>query len=294
MADSLLWAPRDEATITAGGAPREIDFTSDPLAGRQVGAWRLVRRLGVGAMGSVYLAERDKGRAAMKLPQRPGRSMELEARLTTLAQHPNVVTVHGVCQLPWGGSAMLMEHLAGPSLRELLASGARRVAKLPIFRQLCGAVATAHRRGVVHCDLKPANVLLVPRGATEHFVKLIDWGIARGPGVPPLPDGSVVGTPRYMAPEQGRGKAVDARTDVYALGLIAYELATGRYPFDGVTPSRLSEQHRAERPAPPSELSPSVPRAVSDAIMRALEKQPSRRFADASELGAALSPRTTP
>jgi serine/threonine-protein kinase len=259
------------------------------LLGKTIGSLRLRLQLGAGAMGSVYLATDACGhRVAVKVPRRADRPVDAEACLTRLARHPNVVEVLDVLALPWGGSCLVMELLHGRPLSKLMRDEVPAGVALPILRQLCDAAGAAHRRGVVHCDLKPDNVFLVRRGGLPHFVKVIDWGIARGPGVAAPARGTVSGTPRYMSPEQARGHSLGPESDVYAIGLIAWQLLVGHYPFDGATPTRLLVQHRREVPPSPHTLRPRVPRAVSDAVMRALEKKPEQRFSTAAELGAAL------
>jgi serine/threonine-protein kinase len=159
-----------------------------------------------------------------------------------------------------------------------------------VLVQVCDALQCAHDHGVVHRDLKPENVFLVQRRGKAHFVKLVDFGIAklRGAGATGRTQaGFIVGTPEYMAPEQCDDGPIDARTDVYALGVIAFELATGRLPFRGTTVPQLLLAHLREAPPRPSELAPVSP-ALERAILRALEKDPAARFPDMASFADAL------
>jgi len=180
-----------------------------------------------------------------------------------------------------------MEYVEGMTLAEYLGRvGALRIdeARL-IIGQVCDGVAAAHAVGVVHRDLKPGNVLL----DHEKRVKVIDFGLAKATFMHGMTaTGLIIGTPEYMAPEQVRGTPQDARTDVYALGALAYHLFVGRPPFAGETPIAIGFQHVTETPRAPRTLRAEVPESVEHALMQALEKDPSKRFADAAELKRAL------
>jgi hypothetical protein len=163
---------------------------------------------------------------------------------------------------------------------------------VPILTQVCDALQAAHVNGVVHRDLKPENIFLVRHDRTPHYVKVLDFGIAklldgaRAPGQTSL--GTIIGTPEYMAPEQWAGKGVDGRTDLYALGIIAYELLTGRTPFGKGGLGSLLHAHLQEMPAAPHEVNGQVPRSLSQLVMHAMAKRPEDRFRSASEMRAAL------
>jgi eukaryotic-like serine/threonine-protein kinase len=274
----------------------------DPLVGSQVGSFKVVKLLGRGGMGTVYLAEHPVigSRVAIKFlheslaenPQVVARFYD-EARAVNLIGHENIVAIYDLNLLPPNRYYFVMEYLDG----ETLAARAQQAhfevrAALDVLQQLCDALQCAHERGVVHRDLKPDNVFLVSRAGKRDFVKLVDFGIAKlrnaasGPGKSSA--GLIVGTPEYMAPEQCDDGTIDARTDVYALGVIAYELFTGRLPFQGRTVTQLLLAHLQQRPPPPSQVAPGIDPELERLILKALEKDPAARHAGMTELGAAL------
>jgi eukaryotic-like serine/threonine-protein kinase len=280
--------------------PPAPDPGADPLVGSQVGSFRIVRLLGRGGMGTVYLAEHPGigSRVAVKFlhesmasdPAVVARFYD-EARAVNLVGHENIVGIYDLSVVPPGRYYFVMEYLEGATLQALLRAG-----KVPpdaardVLLQACDALQCAHDRGVVHRDMKPDNVFLVRRRGREHFVKLLDFGIAKlrdgRPGSTAA--GCVVGTPEYMAPEQCEDGPVDARTDVYAVGVMAFELVTGRLPFDGRNVTQLLLAHLREQPPRPSALAPVDP-VLERAILRALEKDPAARFQSMDELAAALA-----
>ncbi len=214
-----------------------------------------------------------------------------EARAVNLIGHENIVGIYDLSVLPPRRYYFVMEYLEGQTLQALLRAGSvdPRVAT-DVLLQMCDALQCAHDHGVVHRDLKPENVFLVQRRGKSHFVKLVDFGIAklRGAGSAGRTQaGFIVGTPEYMAPEQCDDAPIDARTDVYALGVIAFELATGRLPFRGTTVPQLLLAHLREKPQRPSELAAVEP-ALERAILRALEKDPAARFQGMAAFADAL------
>jgi serine/threonine-protein kinase len=284
-----------------GGSP---DAAPDPLVGAQVGSFRIVRMLGRGGMGTVYLGEHPAigSRVAIKFlhdamaadPEVVRRFYD-EARAVNLVGHENIVAIYDLNVLTPGRYYFVMEYLEGDTLTARLASGRLDLeTALDVLSQLCDALQCAHEHGVVHRDLKPDNVFLVVRGGKRHFVKLLDFGIAK------LRDGAgsrgrtaaglVVGTPEYMAPEQCDQGAIDARTDVYALGVMAYELVTGRLPFTGRSVPQLLLAHLQQQPPPPSAVAAGVDPRLEWAIMKALQKDPKDRFADMASFADALAP----
>jgi serine/threonine-protein kinase len=275
----------------------------DPLVGQTVGNFRVVRALGRGGMGTVYLAEHPVigSKVAIKFlhesmagsPELVGRFYD-EARAVNLIGHENIVGIFDLSLLPPARYYIVMEYLEGETLTARLRRGQVPLpVALDILLQLCDALHCAHERGVIHRDLKPDNVFLVKRRGKDHFVKLVDFGIAKlrdaPPGAKHTAAGMIVGTPEYMAPEQCDNRAVDARTDLYALGVMAYELASGRLPFAGRTITQLLLAHLKEPPEPPRQLNPAVPPALEAAVLRALAKKPEDRFADMAAFGAALA-----
>ncbi len=274
---------------------------SDPLVGAMVGSFRIERLLGRGGMGVVYLGEHPiiGSRVAVKFlhesmcasPDLVGRFYD-EARAVNLIGHENIVGIYDLSLLPPSRYYIVMEYLDGSPLSALLRAG--RLAPqtaIGILLQLADALRAAHDRGVVHRDLKPENVFVLKRHGREHFVKLVDFGIAklagRGSGARTAA-GMIVGTPEYMAPEQCEDGRADPRTDVYALGVMAYEIATGRLPFTGPAIPQILLAHLREAPVPPRLLDPSVPPALERIILKALAKKPDDRFQDMAALAANL------
>lgn len=281
----------------------EVAQPVDPLVGRTVGSFQVVRPLGRGGMGAVYLAEHPVigSKVAIKfLHEAMASSAELvgrfydEARAVNLIGHENIVGIFDLSLLPPARYYIVMEYLDGETLTARMARGQVPLpVALDILLQLCDALHCAHQHGVVHRDLKPDNVFLVKRRGKDHFVKLVDFGIAKlrdaPPGAKHTVAGMIVGTPEYMAPEQCDERAVDARTDVYALGIMAYEMVTGRLPFGGRSISQLLLAHLTEQPEPPRNLNGDIPAALEAAILRALAKDPGDRFPDVAAFAAALA-----
>ncbi|MDX2018621.1 MAG: serine/threonine-protein kinase [Deltaproteobacteria bacterium] len=287
---------------------------SGPQVGDLVGAYRLVRLLGQGATGSVFEVEHTKigRRAAMKVltgehATRPGavRRLFQEAQAVNRIKHPNIVDVTDLIEGGADGvNAIVMELLEGESLAQTML----RQAPLPgprvlaILRQVTDALAAAHGAYFVHRDLKPENVFLVGRG---DVVKLLDFGLAKvvdgaGPAMPApqgigrgsyhTVEGTFVGTPAYSSPEQASAKRVDHRTDLYSLGVILYELLSGRLPFEGRNFGEFLVKHLT-MPVPAiarSRLRTPLQRQLAAIAYKCLEKQPEDRFASAGDVGALL------
>jgi tRNA A-37 threonylcarbamoyl transferase component Bud32 len=269
----------------------------DELVGRTIGSFRLLRKLGRGGMGTVYLGEHAVigSRVAIKLLHRHlsvdaqmVKRFQAEARATNLIGHENIVSIFDFGSLPDGQNYMVMEYLEGaPLSSELLPMAIPRAVEL--LAQLCSAVDAAHKVGVVHRDLKPDNVFLVKRGGRE-AVKVLDFGIAKllaGDTPSGTLAGSILGTPEFMSPEQASGGEIDGRSDQYALGVIAYQLLTGAPPFTGGW-AKVLLAHQTAAPVPPQSRRADIPAALSQVISRALSKRPDERFATAAELGEAL------
>ncbi|WP_242346177.1 serine/threonine-protein kinase [Anaeromyxobacter terrae] len=259
-----------------------------------------MRLLGRGGMGTVYLAEHPVigSRVAVKfLHEAMAADAHVvsrfydEARAVNLIGHENIVGIYDLSVLAPGRFYYVMEYLDGETLAERIRGGPLDPAiALDVLLQLCDALQCAHERGVVHRDLKPENVFLVQLRGRRDFVKLVDFGIAKlrdARAAGRTESGVIVGTPEYMAPEQCEDGPIDARTDVYALGVIAFELATGRLPFVGRGVAPLLLAHLKTPPPRPSELAPVSP-ALERAILRALEKDPGARFADMAAFAGAL------
>lgn len=274
----------------------------DALAGRRVGEYVLHRRIGQGGMGVVYEGEQvSLGRkVAIKLlsPEAaggaPSRDLLSEARAAGAIRHRGIIQVLGVGQEPELGQYLVMEYLEGQPLNEYL----RAHAPLPLPKALgmlgevLDALTAAHAEGFIHRDLKPSNIFIVREPSGFEYLKLLDFGIAKRsstPGGMTLPTSStaIVGTPDYMAPEQALSEAISSRTDLYALGVIAFEMITGRRPFVGRTPMETLTQHLRDAPPRPSSLVP-VPPELEALLLRLLAKEPQQRPGSARELASEL------
>ncbi len=267
--------------------------------GQRLGKHQIQRLLGRGGMGEVYLATHvvSGGEVAIKvLSAKSARDPVLverfsnEARAVNRIQHESIVSVLDLDWLPDGRPFIVMEHLDGSSLTKALRGGPLPP---PVMARLAGevlaALDAAHRAGIVHRDLKPDNVHVTSAGR----VKILDFGIAKLMGDSTVPaltrSREVLGTPHYMAPEQITGaRHVDARTDLYALGVILFEGVTGRPPFHATSIFELFKLHLDAAPPWPRQLQPALSPAYEAVILRALEKDPARRFASAAEMAAAL------
>jgi serine/threonine-protein kinase len=294
----------------AGPPTAKLAATSEPSTDEWLGrvihdCYRIVRALGRGGMGTVYLAEHTTLRKpfAVKLlnPRYASRSefsarFLLEAQAVSRIDHPNVVSVVHFGTTPDGATFLVMEYLAG----EPLASLCRTSAPLPWSRvqhlmgQVCRALQAAHTAGVVHRDIKPDNVIRLTREDDVDFVKVLDFGLAKlqdSEGLRLTRTGMVLGTPRYMAPEQARGAAIDHRVDIYAAGILYYELLCGRTPFQATSFMAMRNQHLLAKPEPPSHWAAQA--GITDEMdaiaLRALAKDPAHRFASMAEMAEAIA-----
>ncbi|HET9533091.1 MAG TPA: serine/threonine-protein kinase, partial [Blastocatellia bacterium] len=273
------------------------------LMGQSLSHYRVLRLIGAGAMGEVYLAEDTRlGRkVALKLlpkeftqDQERVRRFDKEARAVSALNHPNIVAIYEVGQID-RRHFIAIEYIEGETLRGRLNRGPIELSEaLEIGAQMASALEAAHEAGIVHRDIKPENIMLRPDG----YVKVLDFGLAkltkRGvnsgdneretrAGVTTLA-GTVLGTPRYMSPEQARGLAVDARTDIFSLGVILYEMAAGRTPFGGATTSDVIAAILKDEPPPLVE----APEELEQVIRKALAKERDARYSSAADLAAEL------
>jgi len=258
------------------------------------GRYRVVSRIGSGGMADVFCAQDSQlGRkVALKLLHRRFARDEdfverfrREASSAAGLQHPNVVGVYDRGE--WDGTYYIaMEHLEGRSLKEVVRQEAPLdpVRAIDLTIQILKAARFAHKRGIIHRDLKPHNVIV----DDEDRAKVTDFGIARAGASDMTETGSIMGTAQYLSPEQAQGHAVSAQSDLYAVGVILWELLTGRVPFDGDTAVTVALKHVTETPPPPSAIEPGVPPALDGVVMWALEKDSTRRPADADAFIAAL------
>jgi serine/threonine protein kinase len=293
----------DAASFCAVDATPLGPPSDSALEGRIVDRkYRIQRLLGEGGMGSVYEAVHVEigRRVALKL-MNPGllrdpaalERFRREARAAGRLEHTNAVTVHDFGVDETGDAYLVMELLDGPTLRDvLLERGVLSPAEVcDILEPVAAAIDAAHAAHIVHRDLKPDNIMLARRGSTS-VVKVLDFGIAKvaapDAGTGTLTGTGVIGTPYYMSPEQGEGHPLDYRSDIYSLGVVAFELLTGRVPFRGDTPISTLVKHVNTPPPRPSTVLPTLSSHVDDVILWALEKDPSRRPPTASAFAGAL------
>ncbi len=258
------------------------------------GRYRVVKRLGSGGMADVFRAhDTQLGRevAVKVLYSRFAEDAQFVERFKREASsaaglsHPSIVGVFDRGE--WDGTYYIaMELIEGRTLKDVIRERgpAPPEAATDIVTQILRALRFAHQRGVVHRDIKPQNVLVDAEGR----VKVTDFGIARAGASDMTETGSIMGTAQYLSPEQAQGRPVDARSDLYSVGVVLYEMLTGRVPFDAESPVTVALKQVSEAPIPPRELEPSIPPALEAVVLRALEKEPARRFADADEFIRAL------
>ncbi|MFW6197842.1 MAG: serine/threonine-protein kinase, partial [Myxococcota bacterium] len=277
---------------------------ADPFIGKVLlGRYRVLGVLGEGGMGKVYLAEQKMGTAtrnvAIKtLHPQLGADAQLIARFhrecetVVSLSHPNTVQFHDFGEIDQT-LFIVMEYIEGESLAHVLERGAIEPARVDrILIQICGSLNEAHQRGVVHRDLKPENVLLTERGGQTDFVKVLDFGIAKRSEAEEkaqaklTKQGMVLGTPPYMSPEQFSGQPLDARSDIYSLGVMTYEMLTGQLPFEAATPWEWATKHLTEQPTPLEAHAEGaqLPEHKKAAIHRALQKERDHRQATVLEL----------
>ncbi|HEX7505621.1 MAG TPA: serine/threonine-protein kinase [Polyangia bacterium] len=286
--------------MSAGDNPPEI---ADPLIAQLVAdRYRVIRKLGEGGMGSVYLAEHvviEKKFALKVLALELSRRSDLvarflqEARSASRIGHENVIDIMDFGQSPDGLVYIAMEYLDGRDLGEIVRSkGAMEWSEArAIVLQICRALRAAHDRGIVHRDMKPENIFLIQREGQPHFVKILDFGIAKVMGLDPngprlTKTGMIFGTPEYMAPEQAEGKDTDHRADIYAVGCIMYHLITGQTPFVAESFMTMLTKHLMEEPVPPSARRPDlvITPEMDALVLKALEKDREKRWQSMAEL----------
>jgi beta-lactam-binding protein with PASTA domain/predicted Ser/Thr protein kinase len=270
--------------------------TTDTLIDRTFDERYVIKRkLGSGGMADVYLAEDQElgRRVALKLlNDRHAADEQFVERFRREAQsaaglnHPNIVSIFDRGRAE-GTYYIAMEYLDGRTLKELLVRNGPTPIPIAIdyARQILGALAFAHRNGIIHRDIKPHNIIVGRDGR----LKVTDFGIARSGASQMTEAGSIVGTAQYLSPEQARGAPVDPRSDLYSLGIVMYEMLTGKVPFTGDTPVEIAMTHLSQIPDPPSKLRPEVPHDLDAVVMRALAKNPEQRYASSEEMEADLA-----
>jgi len=258
------------------------------------GRYRIVRKLGMGGMANVYLAEDEVlgRRVAIKIlnDRHAGddqfvERFRREAKNAASLSHPNIVSIYDRGEAE-GTYYIAMEYLDGRSLKELIVARGPAPIHLAVdyARQILAALRFAHRHGIVHRDIKPHNVLVDGEGR----LKVTDFGIARAGASQMTEAGSIIGTAQYLSPEQAKGASVDQTSDLYSVGVVLYELLTGVVPFSGDTPVEIAMKHLSTVPEPPSAKRADVPRDLDLVVMRALAKDPSERYQSAEEMDADL------
>src|SRR5579859_7682513 len=279
----------------------------DPLIGRTLpGGYLILELVGVGGMGRVYRAEQTNlGRTvAVKIihPHLVGEENTAarfitEARAASRLNHPNSVGIIDFGNTPDGQLYLVMEFLRGRDLSRVTHEDGplpfRRI--VDVLRQTLAALAEAHNESIVHRDLKPENIILEPVRSGGDFVKVVDFGLAKmrveaqqQPNI--TSPGIVCGTPEYMSPEQARGDPLDARSDLYAVGVILYQLLTGRLPFEAESPTQVVLAHLTQPPRDPRQVAPNrkIPTSLAELTLKALAKEPAGRYQDSDTMSAAL------
>lgn len=277
----------------------------NPDIGREIGSYRLVEFLGEGGMARVFRAEHTAigKEAALKILKREySRRPEVvtrffhEAKAVNRIRHENLIDIFDFGQSPEGEHYIVMELLKGEPLSAALEAGEpfppERVGHIGL--QLCSALSAAHEQGIVHRDLKGSNIFLVTKAGQRDFVKILDFGIAKILGQEDTPSplqtqsGAMIGTPLTMSPEQARGEKVGPQTDIYALGVLLYHMATGEPPFYHDNAVLLALMHVSEPLPPPSQKYDKIPAALEAVIVRCLEKEKSARYQTMAEVAADL------
>jgi serine/threonine-protein kinase len=293
------------AALGIYGSHRIDVLRHEAFEARKLGQYQLTRLLGTGGMGEVYLGEHLLLRrpCAIKLirPDRAGDPenllrFEREAHATAALTHANTVQVYDYGHTDDGTFYYVMEYLPGLTLEEVVQRDGPvsppRVAHL--LGQICGALQEAHAAGLIHRDVKPSNIIVCERGGVRDVAKLVDFGIVQMPGAinedgPSSRPRVFAGTPSFMSPEQVSGAhAVDARSDVYSLGAVAYFLLTGFPPFGEASAAETAAAHLRADVVPPGEIRPGVPADLQSIVLRCLRKDPGERYQSAALLSGAL------
>jgi len=255
------------------------------------GRYQIIEKLGEGGMGKIYKAldKEIDAKVVLKLlkPEIAANKRTIdrfknELKLARNISHKNICRMYDLDK-DKESYYITMEYVPGQDLKSMISmtKPLSVAATLDIAKQVCEGLAEAHRLGVVHRDIKPGNIIIDKQG----HVKIMDFGLARSvKGKAETDEGVIIGTPEYMSPEQVEGKRADQRSDIYSLGIVLFEMLTGRPPFEGETPLGAAIKHKIEPPPVPKDFNPEIPDELSSLILKCLEKQPEKRFQSAEEL----------
>ena len=297
--DEILHCPED-------GLDLSTVEPDDELIGRNIGSYRVVKALGKGGMGAVYMAEHPVigSKVAIKFlhPQYATDKKIVdrffnEARAVNVIGHDNILKIIDLNVTEDNRHYFIMEFLHGKALQDLVKPDVPVPLDQtgPILLQVCEALQAAHDHGIIHRDLKPDNVYLIVHKGKKNFVKVVDFGIAKltdesGQSTGKTQTGMVMGTPAYMSPEQAGGMTtrIDARSDVYSLGCMMYQMATGKLPFPGTSFGEVLIGHLQIPPTPPRQVVPEIPEAYEAVILKCLEKKQEDRYQSMKELHDAI------
>lgn len=301
--ESLIAAHGDSAT-TIFGKTKSLTHSAPSLQpGTLLGPYKIEGRIGAGVMGEVFRATDTRLYRTVAIKLLPhGRSSDStqgqrllkEARAASALNHPNIVSIHDISSHE-GKDFLVMEYVEGRTLKELMETKAMLLGEVLEFAaQISAAMDAAHSAGIVHRDIKPTNIMVT----ASRQIKVLDFGLAKMTEayfreqtrtlIDVTEIGAIVGTVAYMSPEQTRGEAVDARSDIFSFGCVLYETATGTLPFSGASSLAIMHEIATAAPPPPSKLRPELPAAFDQLVEKCVEKDPSRRFAQASELCQAI------
>jgi len=290
--ERLVSQPSFEPSITAGR-----ESTPDPhgLIDRKISHYEVTELLGVGGMGVLYKAEDEELGRTVALKFLPPlwsldaafkKRFRQEARAVAALDHPNVCAIYEVGETEEGQLFIAMAYYEGETVREKIARGPIEVDEaLELASQAASGLAAAHTAGLTHRDIKPANLMVTEEGV----LKILDFGLAKTADATVTEAGMRLGTPAYMSPEQTRGEEVDARTDLWSLGVVLYEMLTARRPFRGDSNTAVIHAIRHEQPEQPRELREGVPEEVAGLVLRLLSKDPETRYAGAELLSEELA-----
>ncbi len=299
--DLLLAGARDDETLVAGPDERPTEISSprsDPyrLTGTTVAQYEIGERLGQGGMGVVYKADDTRLhrtvalkflRLSMSEEAEARERFFTEARSASALDHNNICTVHEIGETADGGVFIVMGYYQGRTLGAKMAGGALEVeTTLDYGQQIASGLAAAHGKGILHRDLKPANIMVTqPEAGAEHGVlKILDFGLAKIEGVELTRTGTTMGTLAYMSPEQARGERVDARSDIWSLGVMLYEMLTGRRPFRAANELAMLQALATDEVEPPRQVNPEVPAELEQIVLACLAKDKDERYESVERL----------